>query len=89
MQIEQQENYENTLVKMQDYISLYEQCIDEYLEGIDKFPYSIESYKYIELKRNAIWLTKNLSNSRDLRIKIAHTKSLGELRGTLNEIFSP
>jgi tRNA-dihydrouridine synthase B len=88
-QIENMEGFKNNRSIMQKNIILYEQCIDEYLEGISKFPYIIERYKYTELKRNAIWLTKNIPNSRELRIKLGHTKNLSELRTRLNEIFSP
>lgn len=87
-QIEEGIDFENNIAIMQNNIKLYEQCIDDYLDGISRFPYSIESYKYIELKRNSIWLTKNIPNSRELRIKLGHAKSLNELRTELNEIFS-
>ena len=88
-QIEEMKDFENNISIMRDNINLYEQCINEYLEGIKRFPYSIESYKYIELKKNAIWLTKNIPNSRDLRIKLGRTKNLKELRAMFNEIFNP
>lgn len=67
------------------YIGIYEELIDEFLNGIS-YPISNEEMKFIELKRNAIWLTKNIKNSSNFRTQISRTKNLKQLKTTLDEI---
>ena len=43
--------------------------------------------KFMELKRNSIWLTKNIQSSTDIRIKISRAKNLDELRDIFEQIF--
>ena len=74
---------DNSFLKMRKYIKLYEKCVDEFLDGITDLPYSFEKFKFMELRRNAIWFTKNIQNSSNLRIQISKTKSLEELRNLL------
>ena len=76
---------ENSFLKMRKYVKLYEKCIDEFLNDITDLPYSFEKFKFKELRRNAIWFSKNIQNSTILRIRISKSKSLEELR---NLIFS-
>jgi len=77
----------NNLIKMKKHIELYEHCINNYLDENAEFPYPIEKYKFMELKRNSIWLTKNIQNSTDIRIKISKAKTLDELRDIFKQIF--
>ena len=76
-------NEENSFKKMRKYIKLYEKCVDEFLDDITDLPYSFEKFKFKELRRNAIWFTKNIQDSSNLRIQISKTKSLEELRNLL------
>ena len=76
-------NEENSFLKMRKYIKLYEKCVNEFLDDITNLPYSFEKFKFMELRRNAIWFTKNIQNSSNLRIQISKTKSLEELRNLL------
>ena len=80
--------FNNNLIKMKKHIELYEQCINNYLEENIEFPYPIERYKFMELKRNSIWLTKNIQTSTDIRIKISRAKNLDELRDIFEQIFN-
>jgi tRNA-dihydrouridine synthase len=79
--------FENNLKQMEDYGILYEKILDNFLVGYPKLPYSPENYKFIELKRNLIWLTKSIPNSTNIRIIIAHTKNLYDLKQKLVEIY--
>ncbi len=69
------------------YIDIYEESIDKYLQGISH-PISNEDIKFIELKRNSIWLTKNIRNSSHVRRQLSSVKNLYQLKNTLNSIFS-
>ena len=82
------EKLENNLAKMKEYGKLYEQCIDEYLFENNTLPYSPERYKFAELKRNMIWFTKQIENSANIRIKIAHSVNLKNLKEILSEIYN-
>ena len=65
---------------MRKYLKLYEECIDEFLDNTIDMPFSHEKLKFMELRRNAIWFTKNIQNSTSLRIQISKAKNLKELR---------
>ncbi|MFX1288819.1 MAG: tRNA dihydrouridine synthase [Promethearchaeota archaeon] len=75
---------ENNLKKMKKHIKLYERCVNEYLNNNFEIPYSFEKYKFMELRRNLIWLSKSIQGSTDLRIKISKTKNLEELDQLIN-----
>ncbi len=77
----------NNLTKLKKHIELYEHCINNYLDENIDFPYPIERYKFVELKRNSIWLTQNIHPSTDIRIKISRAKTLDELRDIFEQIF--
>ena len=79
--------FNNDLNKMKKHLDLYEHCINNYLDENTEFPYPIERYKFMELKRNSIWLTKNIQTSTDIRIKISKAKNLDELRDIFDQIF--
>ncbi|MFX1343733.1 MAG: tRNA dihydrouridine synthase [Promethearchaeota archaeon] len=82
---------QNTFIKsfnnVKKYIEIYEESIDEYLQGISH-PISNEEIKFIELKRNSIWLTKNIRNSSHIRRQISNSRNLTQLKNTLKSIFS-
>jgi len=75
---------ENNRKKMKEYIRQYENCVNDYIEDGFEIPYSFEKYKFVELRRNLIWLSKNIQDSTDLRIKISKTKTLEELDQIIN-----
>ncbi len=79
--------HENGLKLMQKNLELYEKIIDQFLENIE-LPYNKESFKFIELKRNSIWLTKDIENSTNIRMALSNTKNLHQLRSVLNGLFS-
>ena len=79
--------FNNNLIKMKKNIDLYEHCINNYLDENAEFLYPIERYRFMELKRNSIWLTKNIPTSTDIRIKISKAKTLDELRDIFEQIF--
>jgi len=79
--------FNNNLIKMKKHIELYEHCINNYVDENIEFPYPIEKYKFMELKRNSIWLTKDIQTSTDIRIKISRAKTLDELRDIFEQIF--
>ena len=77
---------ENNTKKLKEHIKLYERCVNDYLDGNFEVPYSIKKYKFMELRRNLIWLSKNIQGSTDLRIKISKTKTLEELDKIINNL---
>ncbi|UCC18602.1 MAG: tRNA-dihydrouridine synthase family protein [Promethearchaeota archaeon] len=77
-------NHRETIEK---YINIYEDTLDSFLNGIS-FPISNELIKFIELKRNTIWLTKNIRNSSKFRIQVSRTKNFNQLKNILEDIFT-
>lgn len=78
-------SHQNNIYLMKKYTELYEKYIDEFLEGI-MLNYSHEEYKFVELKRNAIWLTKDIKNSTSIRRDLSHAKNLKQLKNILQNI---
>ncbi len=76
----------NNLESMINYIKIYENLIDGFLDEV-RLNYPIEEFKFIEMKRNSIWLTKKIDEATDLRRKISETKNLSQLNGVLHNIF--
>ena len=72
--------HENSYLKMKKNLKLYEKCIDEFLDNNNVIPFSHEKFKLMEMRRNAIWFTKNLQDSISLRTQISKVKSLDKLR---------
>ena len=66
---------------------IYEDVIDEFLTNT-KLPYRDDEFKLIELKRNSIWLTKEIENSTSYRIQLSKAKTLKQLRLILEKIFN-
>ena len=78
-------SHDNSIKLMREYTNLYEKYIDEFLNGT-KLNYSHEDFKLVELKRNAIWLTKNIKNSTSIRRDLSNSKNLGQLKEVLQKI---
>lgn len=78
-------SHDNSIKLMKEYTNLYEKYIDEFLNGT-KLNYSHEDYKFVELKRNAIWLTKNIKNSTSIRRDLSNSKNLEQLKEVLQNI---
>ena len=76
----------NNAKKMKEHIRLYERCVNEYLKENFEIPYSTDKYKFMELRRNLIWLSKNIQGSTDLRIKISRTKTLEALEQIIDSL---
>lgn len=77
---------ENNISIMKKNIFLYKRIIDEFLEGIS-LKHSNEGFKLLELKRNSIWLTRDIENSTILREKLSSARSLNQLETILDDIF--
>ncbi|MFX1314574.1 MAG: tRNA dihydrouridine synthase [Promethearchaeota archaeon] len=77
--------FSNDLGKMKQRISLYKRCLDEFLNGII-LPNAIKDYKFIELKRNSIWLTKNIKNSTRIRSELSKTRNFEQLKLILQNL---
>ncbi len=75
----------NNIDSLKNYIKIYEQVLDDYIEET-KLNYPKEKYKFTELKRNAIWLTKNIKESTFLRRELGNAKNLNQLRNTLQNL---
>ena len=71
---------ENNFSEVRKYIKLYEECVDEFLDDTIDIPFSHEKFKLMELRRNAIWFTKNIQDAISLRTQISKIKNLEELR---------
>jgi len=81
-----QNSFKNDINKLMNKIEIYKKCIEEFIDDKLNLSYSSERYEFLELKRNSIWLSKEIENSTQIRIKISKTKNLKELNTTLNEI---
>lgn len=67
------------------YFQIYEEVIDDFLSDIS-YPIKNEEIKFVELKRNAIWFTKNIKNSKNTRIKLSKVKDIPNLKTILDNI---
>lgn len=79
-------NFNNTKEIMQDYLEVYENVLDEFLNDTE-LPYMHVDYKFTELKRNAIWFTKTIDNSAKIRYELSRIKNLEEFRARLLKYF--
>ncbi len=77
--------FKNDKEIMKQNIEIYKKCLDEFLNGIILHR-NINEYKFMELKRNSIWLAKNVKNSVIIRRQISNTKNLEQLDLVLNNI---
>ena len=76
----------NNKTLMRERVKLYENLLDDFLDGTT-LHYPLEEYKFIELKRNSIWLTKNIRYSTELRRKLSDTKNLSQLNRVIQTII--
>ncbi|MHA1987900.1 MAG: tRNA dihydrouridine synthase [Promethearchaeota archaeon] len=65
--------------------NLYEEVVDNFLDGVH-FPYGNDKFKFTELKRNAIWLTKGIEKSTAVRTRLSLVKNLSQLKMILKDI---
>ncbi len=79
--------FKNNIDRIKSHLLIYEEVLDEYLIGIS-YSYGNEVFKFRELKRNTIWLYKNINNSTKIRRRLGETKNLKQLKLILEEIFS-
>ncbi|MFX1390487.1 MAG: tRNA dihydrouridine synthase [Promethearchaeota archaeon] len=79
--------FRNDIETMEKYFGLFEQCVDEFLDGMSH-PLGNNNVKFIELKRNAIWLSKNINKSTKLRITLSKAKNLDQLKEILYNYFN-
>jgi len=75
----------NSGVIFKKYFSIYEEIVDEFLEGIN-YPYGNEKFKFTELKRNAIWLTKGIEKSTTSRTRLSLAKNLTQLKMIIKDV---
>lgn len=68
-----------------NYLKIYEDIIDEFLNGIS-YQIGNEEFKFKELKRNAIWLTKNIRNSTSTRRNLSKVKNIKQLKSIIERI---
>ena len=80
-------SFRNNRETMKKNVEIYEDTIDEFLDGISH-PISNTQIKFIELKRNIIWLTENIDNSRTIRYQISMTKNLKQLKEIISDYFN-
>jgi len=75
----------NNGVVLEKNFNLYEEIVDNFLEGIH-YPYGNEKFKFTELKRNAIWLTKGIEKSTTSRTRLSLAKNLTQLKMILKDV---
>ena len=78
---------EKDLIKWYEHIKQYEECIDEFLDKNSPIEYGKEIFKFTELYRNSIWLTKNIKDSTSIRRKISKAKNLEQLKYIFKEVI--
>ena len=70
---------------LRKFFNIYEEIIDEFLDGIS-YPYGNKKFKFNELKRNAIWLTKGIEKSTAIRTRLSVAKNFNQLKMILKEV---
>lgn len=80
-------SFKNNKESMEKYVKIYESTINEFLNGISH-PIGNELIKFVELKRNAIWLSKNIDGSTKIRNLLSKTKDLESLKELLSNYFN-
>jgi len=77
----------NNIIKWENYIKLYEECIDDYLDEENPIEYQKEKFKFTEMCRNSIWLTKNIKDSTGIRRNLSRAKNMEQLRCFFKEVI--
>ncbi|MFO8017067.1 MAG: tRNA-dihydrouridine synthase family protein [Promethearchaeia archaeon] len=75
--------HKNSMRILREKVKTYERIIDEFLQDTDLISEKPD-FKYHELFRNAIWLTKNLPDSTQLRREISQCRTITEIKQLLN-----
>lgn len=70
---------------IKEYLRIYEEIVDEFLNGISH-PLGNDKIKFIELKRNAIWLIRDIQNSKIIRYQLNKAKSIQEIKTILTQV---
>jgi tRNA-dihydrouridine synthase len=70
---------------LRKHFKIYEDIIDNFLDDIS-YSYGNEKYKFVELKRNAIWLTKNIEKSTAIRTRLSIAKNLTQIKAVLKDV---
>jgi len=70
---------------IKEYLRIYEEIVDEFLNGISH-PLGNDKIKFIELKRNAIWLIRDIQNSKIIRHQLNKAKSIQEIKTILTQV---
>jgi tRNA-dihydrouridine synthase B len=79
-------SFKNDKEKMEKYVKIYEDSIEEFLDGIT-YPLGNDEIRLIELKRNSIWLSKNIENSTLIRTQISKAQNMTQLKKILGNYF--
>ncbi len=82
------EPFQNNLIKMKRNINIYEEILDEFLNNGVDLGYPNDVFKFTELYRNSIWLSKGIKNSTEIRKNLSKTKNLRELKREFENIFN-
>ncbi|MBD3194458.1 MAG: hypothetical protein GF317_05335 [Candidatus Lokiarchaeota archaeon] len=77
---------EKTLQKMKEYVEDFNLILNSYVEDLP-LNYSKDKFKFTELKRNAIWFTRQIPNSKKYRIELSNTRNLSQLHNLLDSFF--
>ena len=80
--------FQNNIIKMKRYIEIYEGIVDEFLNKGVNLGYPNEMFKFAEMFRNSIWLSKGIKNSTEIRRDLSKVKNLNELKRELESIFA-
>ncbi len=70
---------------LRKHFKIYEDLIDKFLDDIS-YPYGNDKFKFVELKRNAIWLTKSIEKSTSIRTRMSVAKNLAQLKMILDDV---
>jgi len=82
------EPFQNNIARMKKNLDIYEEIIDNFLNNGINLGYPKEMFKFTELYRNSIWLSKGIRNSTEIRRNLSKIKSLEELTKELEKIFN-
>ncbi|MFX1446015.1 MAG: tRNA-dihydrouridine synthase, partial [Promethearchaeota archaeon] len=78
--------FKNDKENMRNNFRIYEETVDDYFNDISH-PIGNQKIKFMELKRNAIWLSKNIDKSSKLRTMLSKTKDYVQLKELLENFF--
>ncbi|MHA1932726.1 MAG: tRNA-dihydrouridine synthase [Promethearchaeota archaeon] len=82
---DEEASFKNNGIILNNYFNIYEEIIDKFLEGI-RYSHGNDKFKFNELKKNAIWLTKGIEKSTAIRTRLSKAKKLVEIKIILKEV---